>query len=139
QHLAAYMTALRRIEPEWLDELPADDPRAIRSRRDLRRVNLWMLQVSIVESMLTRLQGGNSPRSLIELGSGDGTFMLRLARRLSQCWPAVSVTLVDRQNIVTEATRLAFAQLGWSLEVVTADVFDFLERNPSEKVGIVTA
>jgi hypothetical protein len=133
------MAALRRIEPEWLDELSADDPRAIRSRRDLRRVNLWMLQASIVERMLSRLQGDDSPRSLIELGGGDGTFMLRLARRLSKRWPHVSVTLVDRQNIVSDATKLAFAGLGWELEVVTADVFDFLERNPSERVEVVTA
>jgi hypothetical protein len=32
----------REIERELLDELPADDPRAIRSRRDLRRVHRWM-------------------------------------------------------------------------------------------------
>ena len=32
------MLAARQVEPEWLDELPPDHPRAIRSRRDLIRV-----------------------------------------------------------------------------------------------------
>ena len=31
------MNIPRTIEPEWLDELAADDPRAMRSRRDLTR------------------------------------------------------------------------------------------------------
>ena len=32
----------RRLERELLDDLPVSDARAIRSRQDLRRVNLWM-------------------------------------------------------------------------------------------------
>src|SRR5436190_16442240 len=32
----------RHVEPELLDELPANDPRALRSRKDLERVNAWM-------------------------------------------------------------------------------------------------
>ena len=32
----------RIVAPEWLDELPPSDRRAIWSRRDLRRVNFWM-------------------------------------------------------------------------------------------------
>jgi hypothetical protein len=133
------MAELRRIEPEWLDELPAEDPRAMRSRRDLQRVNSWMLQAGIVERILTRFCGGENPRSLLELGGGDGTFMLRLARRLSPRWPAVSVTLLDRQNIVEDRTRDAFARLGWNLQVVVADVFEFLERDPPHEAAIVTA
>ncbi len=32
----------RRLHPELLDELPPEDPRALRSRRDLQRLNVWM-------------------------------------------------------------------------------------------------
>ena len=32
----------RLVQPELLDSLPPDDPRARGSRRDLRRVNWWM-------------------------------------------------------------------------------------------------
>ena len=49
----------RIIEPELLDTLPPDDPRAVRSRRDLRRVNAWMRNHAI---MIRALQAGlNDP------------------------------------------------------------------------------
>ena len=44
--------AFRQVQREWLDELSADDPRAIRSRRDLNRVNSWMLQSGIMAHAL---------------------------------------------------------------------------------------
>jgi hypothetical protein len=36
------MSLPRRVDPEWLDELPQADPRAVWSRRDLKRINGWM-------------------------------------------------------------------------------------------------
>ena len=42
------MNLLRTVEAEWLDQLAADDPRAIRSRLDLRRINTCMLQAAIM-------------------------------------------------------------------------------------------
>ena len=60
-----------------------------------------------------RYAGDAKPRSLLELGCGDGTFMLRLARRLAPRWPDVTVTLLDRQSIVSEKTKAAFRALGW--------------------------
>ena len=41
------MRMARRVDPEWLDELPAHDPRAQRSRRDLVRINALMGNVQI--------------------------------------------------------------------------------------------
>ena len=38
----------RIVQPELLDALPPDDPRAVRSRRDLRRVNAWMRNHTIM-------------------------------------------------------------------------------------------
>ena len=78
---------LRRVEPEWLDQLPTDDPRAIRCRRDLKRANALMLQHILMARTLLRFAGGDPPRALVDLGSGDGMFMLRVARRLA---PAAS-------------------------------------------------
>lgn len=46
---------LRSVEPEWLDILPADDPSAQRSRRDLQRVNAWMRHPQILSRILTRV------------------------------------------------------------------------------------
>src|SRR5687767_2747548 len=66
----------RRVEPEWLDELPADDPRAVRSRRDLRLVNRIMGHASIIARALASCATSGSPR-IAEIGAGDGTLMLR--------------------------------------------------------------
>jgi len=35
------------------------------------------------------------------------------------------MTLVDRHNIVSDVTVAAFAELGWKVDRVSADVFDF--------------
>jgi hypothetical protein len=92
------MSVPRRVEPELLDELPADDLRAQRSRRDLELVNSFMLQSGIMARSLLQLHGGAPPRTLIDLGGGDGTFMLSVARRLAPRWPDVAVTVLDRRT-----------------------------------------
>jgi hypothetical protein len=65
---------------------------------------------------------------MVDLGSGDGQFMLQVARRLAPRWRDVSVVLLDQQNIVSQATRAGFAALGWRVEPTSADVFDFLAQ-----------
>jgi len=131
------MTFPRRLEPELLDQLPADDPRAMRSRRDLRRVNAWMLTAGRMAGLLRAHVDGEPPRTIIDLGAGDGQFMLQVARRLAPRWPNVTVVLLDRQNIVSDATRAAFSALQWRVEPTSADVFDFLARTPP--VDVITA
>jgi len=131
------MTFPRRLEPELLDQLPADDPRAIRSRRDLRRVNAWMLNAGRMAGLLRTYIDAEPPRTLVDLGAGDGQFMLQVAQRLAPRWPNVTVVLLDRQNIVSDATRAAFSALQWRVEPTSADVFDFLSRTPP--VDIITA
>src|SRR5258705_13824886 len=133
------MSLPRRVEPEWLDILPQADPRAVWSRRDLKPINGWMLQARIMTRLLTGALDGRTPRTLVELGAGDGTFTLALAKRLAPPWRNVKVTLVDRQNIVTERTRRAFGDLGWQAETITADVFDFLRVASPASADIVLA
>lgn len=132
------MTFLRSVEPEWLDELPSDDPRAIRSRRDLKRVNAWMLQTRIMAHLLTSHRAA-PPRTIIELGSGDGTFMLGVARRVAPHWPGVKVVFLDLQNIVSKRTLDDYRALGWSTESVSADVFDFLGTQRPGAADLITA
>jgi 2-polyprenyl-3-methyl-5-hydroxy-6-metoxy-1,4-benzoquinol methylase len=112
----------RRLVGEILDGLAPDDPRAVASRRDLRRINVVMRQHAIVERLL-RTHLPSPPRRLLEIGGGDGQFMLGLARRLARDWPGVELTLVDLTDSVTPATRAGFAAAGWALRVVTADIF----------------
>jgi hypothetical protein len=130
----------RRVEPELLDTLPADDPGAVRSRRDLQRVNAWMGNAGIMQRVLSQtLRGGPAPKRISELGAGDGTFALRLAKRMAHCWPHATVVLVDQQSLVTRQTRSGFAALQWTVESVQADVFDWLARSLADSSDVTLA
>jgi len=98
----------RRVEPELLDELPPDDPSAVRSRRDLRRLNFLMRHATIVARALLE-SDTKPPRRVVELGAGDGTFLLAVAGKLARRWPNIEAVLLDRQNIVTGKTHAGFA------------------------------
>lgn len=119
------MTFPRRLETELLDILPADDPDAVHSRRDLKLLNAVMLHPAIMARRMRR-HAAIAPKRIVELGAGDGSLMLRLARRLAPHWPGVSTILVDQQGIVPAATRDAASRLGWRQEQITQDVFDYL-------------
>jgi phospholipid N-methyltransferase len=133
------MNIPRRIEPEWLDELPPHDPRAMRSRRDLRRINALMTNATIVARELTRSLHHGAPRMIAEIGAGDGTFMLRLAEKTANQWQDAHVVLLDRQDIVSPRTREEFVSLGWQAESVTADVFEWLARPAGRVFDVIIA
>jgi protein-L-isoaspartate O-methyltransferase len=130
--------AHRRVEPEILDGLSADDPRAITSRRDLRRINALMFQASIMSRLLRR-HVRRPPSRILEIGAGDGTFMLAVARRLAKRWPNIELTLLDRANLITPERREEFARLGWRTDVVVADVFDWIGEAGQARFDVVTA
>jgi hypothetical protein len=119
------MTFPRRLQTELLDVLPADDPSAMRSRRDLRLLNAVMLHPDIMARRMRR-HAVDTPRRIIELGAGDGSLMLRLSRRLARHWRNIAIISVDQQNIVAPETREAIAKLGWRENQVTQDVFEYL-------------
>jgi hypothetical protein len=133
------MKAPRVVEPEWLDELPGDDPRALRSRADLRLVNTWMRQAGIMARALLQHRGHAAPEKLIDLGAGDGSFMLGVAQRLAPHWRNVTAILLDRQDLVTDATIRGFSALHWRAVTVSADVFDFLSRTKPSDADVLTA
>lgn len=115
----------RIVQPELLDTLPTADPRAIHSRRDLRRVNSWMRNHSTMVRVLQNNLNGHAPGQIIELGAGDGNFLLQVAQKISPRWPNVNARLLDLQKNVSTETLAAFAKLGWHAEAVVADVFDW--------------
>ncbi len=129
----------RCLEPELLDELPAAHPQAIRSRGDLRRVNGLMGHAGLLSRALTTGAGQTPLRRIIELGAGDGTFLLRWAESLARGGQPTEVQLVDQQDIVSAETRRAFSALGWNVEVVPADVFDWLARPASARSDLLVA
>jgi hypothetical protein len=132
------LTLSRQVEPELLDHLAADDPRAIHSRRDLRWINSVMAQPGIMARALLRHYGPAAPRTILDLGCGDGTLMLKVARRLSPNWRGVTVLLLDRQDIVSRQTRAAFEALQWHASPIAADVFQILGRSPAPCPDVIT-
>jgi hypothetical protein len=123
----------RVVEPELLDELPPADERAVGSRADLRRLNFLLGHADILSHSLCRHFAETSFRSrtfrLVELGAGDGTFLLRMARRAAARGLTAEVVLLDRQDIVAAETRRAFAALHWPVVSATTDVFAWLEQS----------
>ena len=126
----------RYVQPEILDTLPSVDPRAVRSRRDLRRLNGWMRHPAIMAGTLHQTLPQRMPGAITELGAGDGNFLLRVAQRISSCWPDVAVTLLDRQPTVSAETLAAFGALGWRVESVTADILDWPPAPSAGEVAI---
>jgi hypothetical protein len=113
----------RIVQSELLDTLPPDDPRAVHSRRDLRRLNDWMRNHVIMADALQGALNRHAPGQITELGAGDGNFLLQVAQKLSPDWPNVMATLIDLQKNVSKETLVAFADLSWRAEAVVADVF----------------
>ena len=125
----------RIIEPELLDFLPPGNPEAQRSRLDLQRVNYLLNNSGILARQLHRhlpmLAGPQPCLRVVEIGAGDGTVMLSLARRLHRSGVSAHAVLIDRQPAVSKATHDAFTALGWTVELLVADVFDCFEQTIS--------
>lgn len=124
---------LRNVERELLDELPAGDTRAVHARRDLQKINILMGNARIVSRLL---QGA---RSIIELGAGDGTLLLQVASRLGPAPAPIRATLVDRHPSLSGHSRAAFEALGWQVEMIAADVVEWLERRDAVAADAVIA
>jgi 23S rRNA U2552 (ribose-2'-O)-methylase RlmE/FtsJ len=102
----------RSLEPEWLDELPPEDPRAVRSRADLRRINAIMGNARVIARQL-----GTATR-VADLGGGDGSLMRAVARRLGR---ELEVTVVDR--IAGLEVFEFLAAPGRALDAIVANLF----------------
>lgn len=116
--------------PEPLDDLPEDDPQAMRSRRDLRRIHGAMGTRSILLHALqdmSALRRIGAPLRILELGAGDGSLMLGVARALAPTWAPVHLTLLGAQPLVTQDTIARYADLGWTAIASVLDVFEWAD------------
>src|ERR1700674_1765724 len=129
----------RRVEPEELDGLPADDPRGLRSRRDLRRVHVAMRAVSNLRRAVAALQLAVQPRRILELGAGDGTLLLRFARAQRPRWPDVELTLLDRVDLVSEQTHAGYRELGWQGSFLRADALEWAASRQTRSYDLCLA
>ncbi len=125
----------REVRPEWLDELPPDDPRAVASRKDLRRINALMRHAAV----FARILPSRRPLRLLEIGAGDGAFTLEVAKRVAGRGAPIRLTLLDLRASVPESRIEAFAELGWKAEALQADAFDEMARLDVEPYDAITA
>jgi hypothetical protein len=129
----------RSVERELLDELPPADPRAVRSRKDLEWVNAWMGNSGTMARALRSSRNGRMSRRLVELGAGDGRFLLHVARQLSAGWWGTSAVLLDRLKVVSPATCRSFETLGWRAEGLQAEALDWLARPAAPACDVMVA
>lgn len=96
------------VEPEILDDLPMDDPEAVASRVDLRRINFLMGNERWIRRQMPLLRD-RTRKGIVEWGAGTGDLLQALAR----FGPVTGVDRVGRP-----------AGLPDGMEWRQADVFD---------------
>jgi SAM-dependent methyltransferase len=124
------------VTPERLDHLPADDPLALASRRDLRRVHRAMRSLTILKHAVSSLPASVPPRRILDLGAGDGSLMLRLARAMRPYWGQMQLTLLDRQYVLSPAVKEGFAELHWNVTVLCADALEWAQSPPTHRYDL---
>jgi hypothetical protein len=120
----------RVIEPDWLDELPAEAPRAIHSRGDLRRLNWFMNHAGIIARELRSLP---VPERVLDVGSGDGALALSVAKQVG--WRGVEFLLLDRQPCVPAEVQNRFSRLGCSMTLLQRDALESFSGVPRVEVA----
>jgi Methyltransferase domain len=133
------MTEPRCVRPEALDELAQEDPRALQSRRDLRRVHRAMRTVSALNHALSRLRLTAHPKNVLELGAGDGSLLLRFAAAVRPRWPGVKLTLLDRQDIVNSETVERYREHGWEVTTVCEDALIWARQSAHQHFDLTIA
>jgi hypothetical protein len=122
----------RSLQAELLDELPADDPRAVGSRRDLRRINALMGNARLMAKAVRGAARQSPPRRIVELGAGDGAFLLAWVRRMPSLAPGSEVLLVDRNTTADAGVVRALCARGLRPLRVRADGLEWLRAQPAE-------
>jgi len=109
------MRALDRvIIPEILDSLNPADPRAIRSRSDLKRIDLFLGNSRWILRQLKNQS--TAPQRIVELGAGEGA----LCRKIQTALPSSLVTGLD---LVARPAKLP-QKIQW----VSGDFFQTLPK-----------
>jgi len=89
QMIESSKTSRRIVVAELLDDLPSSSPVAIRSRKDLQRINFLMGNFSWI---INALKKSTAPiNRIVEIGAGDGL----LLNRLASDFPTATFTAYD--------------------------------------------
>lgn len=98
-----------------------------------------MNSVSILRSAVNGLRFAPPPRRILELGAGDGSLLLRLARALRPRWTGVELTLLDRHDLLSEATRRAYRELDWKVTMVCDDALVWARQPLAQRYDLCIA
>jgi hypothetical protein len=112
----------RVVEAEILDQLPSADEAAVRSRRDLARLNALMGHARLIRKHLTP-----DIARIADLGAGDGSLLLNVLRPGGT---VREVILLDQQRIVSDSTLAAFTNIDVYPTIAVADVCKWLAKTP---------
>ena len=105
----------RQVDPEKLDSLPADAPEAVRSRKDLQRINALMGN----HAWVTNILGNRLPGHVVEIGAGDG----QLANALVEFgWNVTAIDLAPKPSTCASAVDWLRADLHEVLDDLEGDV-----------------
>ena len=130
----------RVVEAELLDRLAPADPLAGGARKDLEQLNALMGHHHLVARELNRILRQKDCVKLVDIGAGDGRFLLSLARLLGdQVPPNVSAVLVDSTQQACAATWDQFKARGWRVQSVVGDAFEWLRDQGSLQFDVILA
>jgi 2-polyprenyl-3-methyl-5-hydroxy-6-metoxy-1,4-benzoquinol methylase len=125
---------IRSVKPELLDQLSPTHPLAAGSREDLKRVNAWMANASLIANEINTL--AKKPKRWLELGAGDGTLLLNVLSK-TRLQPDREVTLLDQQNLLSEQTRGRYARFGAVVRAQQQDVLNWSREPASERYDVI--
>ena len=131
---------MRILETEWLDTLPASDPRAEQARRDLRRVNTLMGNARHIAAAL-RPHWREGMR-VADLGAGDGSLMRAVVRHLPGPIEAISVDKsqgIDVLDYLRQPGKLDAIVCNLFLHHLDADVLSDVLALAAERAPLFVA
>jgi hypothetical protein len=120
----------RRLHPEQLDQLPGRAPTAIAAHRDLRRINRWMGNTHFIRQPLRAALHRSAPQRIVDLGAGDGAFLLRCLQGRIGLPKGTELLLLDRRDAIDPAVLARLDQLGFHPRPWTTDALDWLRNAP---------
>jgi hypothetical protein len=98
-----------------------------------------MRTVSALNDALSRLRLAARPKSILELGAGDGSLLLRWAAAVGPRWPGVKLTLLDRQRIVNSETIESYRRYGWEVTTVCEDALIWARQSVHQHYDLTVA
>jgi len=98
-----------------------------------------MLSLRILKHAWSHLRLIEPPARIIELGAGDGTLLLRLARALPSRRGDTELALLDRQHVVSAETIDQFRSVGWRVKVVCEDALQWAGAPSAEPYDLCIA